>query len=316
MSAAAPTDCPDVSVIIPTRDRRGRLAIALRSALAQRDVAVEILVVDDGSQDGTTAMVEGLGEGRIRVLRNETPLGESGARNRGIAAARGAWVAFLDDDDLWAPDKLRLQLSAMSGAAREWAYAGEVTVDDDLRVVDGAPPPSPEAVLSSLVRHNSVPAGASNVIVGASLLSRAGRFDPGLRRTADWDMWLRLARDGPPACVPRPLVAIRTHPGNVSRDMQSMFLELDIMARRHKVPVDRARHYRWAAWNARLDGRRWQALRCYAGAIAAGDVRSMGRAAVALARRFPSPARAPDDAWTDEARAWIETLAPPVEVSA
>jgi len=315
MTAAASTGRPDVSVVIPTRNRRDRLSLTLRSALAQQDVSLEIVVVDDGSTDDTSDVASRAGDARVRVLRNESALGESGARNRGVAEAKGGCVAFLDDDDLWAPEKLSAQLQAMRETGRLWAYTGDVVVDDRLRILHGAPPPCPEDVMMSLPRHNSVPAGASNVIVSAVALAEAGPFDPKLRRTADWDMWLRLARLGPPAWIRRPLVANCLHARNMSRDMAVMFLELEVISRRYGIAVDRARHYRWAAWNARLDGRRWQALRCYAGAIAAGDVRSMGRAAVALARPVPSPARAPDDAWIDEARAWIETLAP-VEVSA
>ena len=296
---------PDVTVIIPTRDRRERLATALASALAQGDVNIEVLVIDDGSRDGTSAMVEGFGDVRVRVLRNDVPLGESGARNRGLAAARGAWIAFLDDDDLWAPEKLSAQVRAMHETDREWAYAGDVVVDDELRVLYGAPPPPPHVVVASLTRHNSVPASASNVIAGADLLARAGPFDPGLRRTADWDMWLRLARIGPPAYVPRPLVAIRVHPGSMSRDMAAMFRELDVLAQRYGIPVDRARHCRWAAWEAMQAGRRAEALGYYARAVMAGDLRSIGRAAVAVLRPRSSDVRSETDAWTSEARPWV-----------
>ena len=112
--------------------------------------------------------------------------------------------------------------------------------------------------MASLRYHNSVPSGASNVIVSSKLLSRVGPFDPGLKRTADWDMWLRLAREGPPAWVRRPLVANCIHSANMSRDMTVMFQELEVLARRHGIPVDRARHYRWAAWGALGEGRRWE----------------------------------------------------------
>ena len=106
-------DARGVSVIIPTHDRCERLRLALRSALAQRGVDVEVIVVDDGSSDGTRAFVEGLKDPRVRLVHNEVAMGESGARNRGISEAGRAWVAFLDDDDLWAPDKLASQLDAL-----------------------------------------------------------------------------------------------------------------------------------------------------------------------------------------------------------
>ena len=87
-----------------------------------------------------------LDDPRIRLVRNESPRGESGARNRGLEETRGIWVAFLDDDDLWAPHKLARQLSALQSTRREWAYTGDVVVDGELRIVSGEPPPSPEEI--------------------------------------------------------------------------------------------------------------------------------------------------------------------------
>jgi glycosyltransferase involved in cell wall biosynthesis len=301
---------PVASVVIPTHNRCGRLRLALRSALAQRAVHLEVVIVDDGSVDGTSDMVTGLRDPRVRLVRHDVPSGESGARNRGVAEARGEWVAFLDDDDLWAPDKLARQLQALGETGCDWAYAGDVAIDERLRVRHGSPPPLPGEVMASLWRYNSVPAGASNVIVRAALLARVGPFDTGLRRTADWDMWLRLAASGPPACVRAPLVAICTHGGNMSRDMRRMFRELDVIQARHGIPVDRARHHRWAAWSAWHEGRRWRAASQYGRAALAGDTRSLGRAVVALVRAPDTQATrvSTADPWTTEARAWIEQL--------
>lgn len=303
-------DKPLVSVVIPTRNRRARLFTTLRSVLAQRDVNLEVVVVDDGSQDETDEMVAGLGDPRIRLVRNAAPRGESGARNRGLEETRGVWVAFLDDDDLWAPDKLARQLQALHDTGREWAYTGDVVIDSELRILSGAPPPSPEELIEWLPAYNSVPAGASNVIVSSRLVAQVGPFDPGLKRTADWDMWLRLARGGPPAWVPCPLVANCIHSTNMSKDMTILFQELNVLASRHGIRVDRARHYRWAAWGALVDGRRWDALRYYGGAIAAGDLWSIGRAAIGLLRPggTGTPREERGDAWTAEARRWLDEL--------
>src|SRR6266508_5650845 len=236
----------DVTVVIPTHDRCALLALTLRSVLWQRDVELEVVVVDDGSSDDTAAVVAGLGDTRVRLVRHPTAQGVSAARNRGIAEARGAWVAFLDDDDLWAPDKLARQLQAAQHAGRAWVYAGEVSVDERLRVIDGGPPAPPEQVVELLERHNAVPAGASNVMVRADALARAGSFDTRLRNNEDWDMWIRLARLGAPAWVSRPLVALRIHSGNASRNMNRMLQELDVIERRHQLSVDWAAHYRRA----------------------------------------------------------------------
>ena len=122
----------DVSVVIPTRDRPEMLALTLRSVLGQERVDVEVLVVDDGTGPGTAALLERIGDERLHLLRNTGPPGVSGARNSGIAAAKGNWIAFLDDDDLWAPGKLATQLAAAAAIGATWVYAGHVTVDESL----------------------------------------------------------------------------------------------------------------------------------------------------------------------------------------
>jgi glycosyltransferase involved in cell wall biosynthesis len=289
--------------------------LTLRGVLCQRDVDLEVIVVDDGSTDDTAAMVTGLDTGRVRLLRHARSLGVSAARNRGITEARGEWVAFLDDDDLWAPDKLALQLGAADDDGRCWVYAGHVEVDDRLRVVAGAPPAPPERVMELLARYNAVPAGASNVVVRADALTRCGPFDEHLPNSEDWDMWIRLARLGPPAWVPRPLVALRQHAGNASWNMARMLQDLQLIERRHGIAVDRAAHYRWAAWVALRAGRRGEALRHYGHAVRSGDLRSLGRAVMAAARPSVASVRADRLArlaggqpWAAAAQAWLDQL--------
>lgn len=299
----------DVSVVIPTRDRPGLLALTMSTALWQKEVDAEVLVVDDGVGPGTGALLEQLGDSRVHLLRNSGPPGVSGARNSGIAAAKGHWIAFLDDDDLWAPGKLRAQLSAAEEAGADWVYAGDVTVDEDLRVRGGAPPPAPEQMVGDLRRYNAVPAGASNVVVRREVLDAVGGFDADLRTSEDWDLWLRLAATSLPASVPRPLVALRTHSGMASRAVDQMLVDIEIIASRHGIPVDRVRHERWAAWMCLEDGRRGGALQHYARAVMAGDVMSLGRAAIALIDpRVTRRRQSQSDGWALEAQTWLKTL--------
>jgi glycosyltransferase involved in cell wall biosynthesis len=314
-AATAGAGTPQVSVVIPTRSRSGLLALTLRGVLRQRAVDFEVVVVDDGSTDGTAEMVAGLGDPRVRLLRHARSLGVSAARNRGIAAARGEWVAFLDDDDLWAPDKLARQLQAAHQTGRTWVYAGDVEVDEQLGVIAGAPPASPERVMELLERHDAVPAGASNVVVRADVLARCGPFDEQLSNHEDWDMWIRLARLGPPAWVPQPLVALRQHAANASWNMARMLQDLQVIERRHGITADRAAHHRWAAWAALRAGRRGEALRHYAEAVRCGDLTSLGRALLAAARPGVANARADRLArraagqpWTAAAQAWLDQL--------
>ncbi len=128
----------DVSVIVPTRNRGALLAMTLRSALRQQDVDFEVIVVDEASTDGTPAMLAAVGDGRVRVIRHDTPRGLSAARNHGAADARGDWLAFLDDDDLWAPDKLVRQLNAAEQAGADWVYTGSVNIRGS-RIIHASP---------------------------------------------------------------------------------------------------------------------------------------------------------------------------------
>jgi glycosyltransferase involved in cell wall biosynthesis len=309
---------PEVSVVIPTRDRSRLLALTLHSVCWQRGVDLEVVVVDDGSTDDTAETVAGLADPRIRLVRQPVAQGVSAARNRGIAEAQGRWVAFLDDDDLWAPDKLARQLEAARGTGRAWVYTGAVNVDQHLQVLEGGPPPPPDRVVELLGSYNPVPAGASNVIVHADTLTRAGAFDRGLRRTEDWDLWIRLARLGPPAWVCHPLTAYRMHPAsNAFADASRMLAEAAMLADRYRIPVDRAAQYRRAAWTCLRAGRRHQALGYYLGAVRVGDVRSAARAVAALLHPAPKgsylrrPLRRRDVGsmrWTAEAQAWLDQL--------
>ena len=278
---------PQVSVVVPTLGRPA-LTLALHSALSQRGVDVEVIVVDDGSGGTAGAIVERVGDPRVRLLGHQGRRGPGAARNTGVAAARGAWVAFLDDDDLWAPDKLARQLDAVRAAGRDWVYAGAFEVDERHRVLRAEPPIAPAEAVRQLPRRNVVPAGASNVMVHAGALSATGPFDPDLRNTEDWDLFIRLAQRGPPAAVEAPLVAVRFHSGQASLTTARLVEELDLLERRHGVLVDRPSIHRGAAWACLRAGRRREALVGYVHAVRAGDLGSVARAAVAL---LPGPAQ-------------------------
>jgi glycosyltransferase involved in cell wall biosynthesis len=303
---------PTVSVVIPTRDRRHLLLRAVRSVLAQLHVGLEVLVVDDGSTDRTGEAVVSLDDPRIRMLRHRSSRGVATARNAGVEAAEGTWIALLDDDDLWAPDKLARQVTAAEEVAARWAYAGVVEIDETGRILGGEPPPSPELLLRELPGRNLMPAGSSNVIVRAELLRSSGGFDAALRHLADWDMWLRLARYGPPACVAVPLVAYRLHPAQTTLDTRGMMAEARVLHDRHGADINTIR--RWLAWSHLRRGRRRAAIGAYTRAAASGDLASVGRVAVAALHPRPTAVRrrrtaVEDRVWTDAAREWVSAAA-------
>ena len=302
-----------VSVIIPTRNRALLLRRTLESVLKQSTENLEVIVVDDGSTDGSGAVAAAM-DPRVSVIRNPESAGVSVARNRGIASASGEWIAFCDDDDLWAPNKLQEQLTAADTAGANWVYAGDVNVNDQLRVLSGGPPPDPADVMARLPRCNPLASGGSNVVVRSNILAEVGGFDPALRRTEDWDLWIRIAQKGPPAYVRKPLVAYRFHRGNVIWDPREMVDEARRLAARYGIPVDVLSMHRRAAWAALRGGRRLTAARHYALAVAGGDLRSIGRALIALIHPAVGSERLfgfldRDSDWIAEAERWIETFA-------
>ena len=239
---------PSVSVVIPTRNRSGLLKTTLRSVLWQRDVDLEVIVVDEASSDDTAGVVASFKDPHVVLVRHERPLGPSGARNSGSARARGEWLAFVDDDDVWAPDKIARQVAAADATDRVWAYGGVVNIGASMEVVSGVQSPSPEVVMAALPGYNPIPGGTSNAIVKRSAFAAVGRFDERLPPCEDWDLWARLASIGPPAADNgRPLVGYRLHAGNSSLDAARIVSAAHLLEQLHKTTVDWGRLHRWLA---------------------------------------------------------------------
>jgi glycosyltransferase involved in cell wall biosynthesis len=332
MTCDAAPDAPRVSVVLPTRDRVDLLPLAVESVLRQREVDVELVVVDDGSRDGTAAYLDRLSDPRVVVVRHPIAQGVSAARNAGIAQAHAPVVAFLDDDDLWAPDKLRLQLDAMRETGRLWAYAGCVHLNPAGRISGGTPPMDADRFAATLPRWNPMPAGCSNAIVDAQALDRVGGFDEGLHILADWDLWLRLSRLGPAAAVERPLVGYRVHERNMSLDTDLLVRELEMLRERYGERIDRTRFLQYAARLAMRDGQWADAARLTiraAGVAPRSRARALGDGLATLAvggaraarghflsaspgatERRHRRAAATDSnvAWKAEAEAWLAPL--------
>ena len=219
-------------------------------------------------------------------------------------------MAFCDDDDVWAPEKLHEQLTAATAQRAGWAYAGDVAIDNELHVLNGEAPLPPSDLVDALQRWNPVPAGSSNVFIRRDVLDAIGIFDSNLRSVGDWDLWVRLGRYGLPACVPRPLVGCRVHRHTITRNRNLMLKEVELVAARYDLPVDLARHFRWAAWNALLEGQRSEALGYYMRALRQGDVASIGRCVVAIFNpRFPYRRLGhPPGEWAVAAQPWLDHL--------
>jgi len=262
---------PEFTVIIPTRDRWPLLRTTLRSALAQEGVELEVVVVDDGSTDETAAGLAAVGDERVRVLRHASSRGVATARNAGVAAARGEWLAFLDDDDLWSPDKLRTQRDAAVAQGAAWAYSSALVVDDRRSVIDRIDAPAADRLLETLLAYNPMPAGSSNVLARAAVVRELGGHDESLFHFAGWDLWIRLAVAAPAVACPEPLVAYVQHPGSMLiTERRRVVAEWERIADKHRalsaehgVEFDRWGLVGWLAWADSRVGRRYRAAAGY-----------------------------------------------------
>jgi glycosyltransferase involved in cell wall biosynthesis len=210
-----------VSVIIPTHNRLQLLQRAVQSVLTQTFQDFEIIIVDDASSDRTPDYLQGLASSdeRIRFIRNDKSCGGSQSRNAGIALSGGEWLAFLDDDDLWLPEKLALQLDALNQAPGSVAVTSHFRVNYPLGIKKVIATPHLIS-LEKLLRSNSL-GGASVCMCRADLLKSLGGFDSKLRSAQDWDVWVRLREVGEIISVPKVLVEYFIHFSyRISNDMR------------------------------------------------------------------------------------------------
>jgi glycosyltransferase involved in cell wall biosynthesis len=208
--------------VVPTYQRREYLREAVASVRAQTYSAWELIVVDDGSTDGTREWLATLDDPRIRVLElpHSGNLGQ--VRNRGNAQARGALIAFLDSDDAFEPRKLEVQVAAL-GAHPEagWSYTAITRVDAggrELRTPGIRPWRSLSGwILESVLRFDALVA-TPTVMVRRALLERVGPLDEALSESQDFELFFRLAAASPAVAVPEPLTRVRIHAGSLSAD--------------------------------------------------------------------------------------------------
>lgn len=225
-----------ISTIITAYNSEHFLGDAIDSALAQTHRAHEIIVVDDGSTDGTAKLVEGY-RNSVRLIYQQNA-GPAAARNHGVRAASGTWVAFLDSDDLWMPDKLQWQLARADATGVGFVYTNRENFgecahvsryqSDTVTLLEGD-------IYEQLLVRNFIT--LSSVMIRRDLFLQSGGFNENLSLKAveDWELWLRIAARHHVALCSEPLVQYRFNPNGISRNVSLMqkniFNVLDIAVR-------------------------------------------------------------------------------------
>lgn len=216
---------PAFSVVVPAYQAAATLPAAIASVRAQTDPDHELIVVDDGSSDGSGDVAERLGATVVRQANAGLPA----ARNAGVAAARGRWIAFLDSDDLLMPaylERMRALLETGAGLAYcdAWMFdeaSGRVyrrSAMGPYRPAD--PPEDPEGFFLALLRGNFVYVAAA---ASRTVLEELGGFDESLRAAEDWEMWMRVAAAGHRAAGTADRLGVyRRSAGQMSSDPQRM----------------------------------------------------------------------------------------------
>jgi glycosyltransferase involved in cell wall biosynthesis len=215
---------PLVSVVIPAYQSEGRIGRTLARLREQTLTDFEVIVVNDGSVDDTSEVVRRAGEADSRIrLVEQSNRGIAAARNRGVESARSDVLAFLDDDDLWHPQKLELQLARldrMPEAALVSCYSA--LVDPGGYLLGWRLGGLPEGSVYREMLEWDMISGGSVAVVTRRAFEATGGFDVALPDRADWDLWIRLARRYPFTCVPRTLVGYTRRAGSVSQSYDRM----------------------------------------------------------------------------------------------
>lgn len=226
-----------ISAVIPAYNSAEFIADAINSILKQTCPIDEIIVVDDGSSDNTGQIVRSL-PGNIRYHKQNNR-GPSAARNQGIKIAKGNWIAFLDADDQWTPDKIEKQLDTFNRYPELHLIAGDMSEIDNqgkllttsvlakhhllqrFQELQGQPIPN---ALAALIRKNFIPTGT--VLVQRDTVLAAGLFNESIRFGEDLELWAKIAARHPITCLPEILMLRRQHGNNATHLTGRMLVDL------------------------------------------------------------------------------------------
>ena len=210
---------PQISIIVPTYNRADFLPKAIQSILNQTYQDWEAIIVDDGSTDKTEEIVKDYNESRIRYIAHKSNLGISTARNTGIKNSKGKYIALLDSDDEWFPEKLSCQMKTFQEEDLKCGVVctGGYMVKDDKVLGVKAIPADLDNFYEKFLFENIT--WTSNALVKKECFKKAGLFDENLESCEDWDMWIRIAKYYKFIFLEMPLTKYVIHSGQLSEDL-------------------------------------------------------------------------------------------------
>lgn len=251
---------PAITVILPTHNRAKMLSRALASVLTQDFAPFEVIVVDDGSEDETAALLSRQDDARVHVLRHGHALGAAGARNSALGLARAPVIAFLDDDDEMLPGFLAETVAAHAGSPDiDLCWTGVV-----FQHADGRRQIQDWHRFAGSRRFVNRLAGCCGISLKRQRLLAMGGFDTGFRIAEDTDLFMRLVEAGARwRCIPKPLMKVDVHPGaSLSRsgDSELHIAHLRRLFARHSALID-SDPYIWRQYHGSLTNHLYRAGR-------------------------------------------------------
>ena len=234
----------NISVIIPTYNRAHLIAKAISSVLDQTYHDFELIVVDDGSTDNTMEVINGFNDPRIRYIRHDKNKGAAAARNTGIKAAIGSYIAFQDSDDEWLPDKLEKQLQAFNDASPKVGvvYSGVWRIVEGNKIIyTGYPDKKKEDgdLHYSLLKKGTI--YLQSAMIKKECFDKAGMFDEEIPAAEDWELWIRISKYYHFKYVKEPLTQIYYTPGSLATEIDKNVIAFQLILMKHQSDLKRDR---------------------------------------------------------------------------
>jgi len=226
---------PEVSVIIPTYNRADKIFSTITSVIKQTFTDIEIIIVNDGEDDKSVQdVIDKFDDKRIRLLRNQRKKGSNGARNTGLENANGKYIAFLDDDDSWYPDKIQKQIIKFNESSKKvrFVYSGfEIESIEKPGFSRKIFPPKKGYVANEIISGNFV--GSPTPLIDISVFAETGPYDENLQSSQDWELWIRISEITEFEYVDEVLAKYVIHGNQISTDLNKKIISFDYIMKKH-----------------------------------------------------------------------------------